>query len=234
MPQAQLGALLSSLSQSISPVLGTTFSKRDFCPLDLSIDNNNLHSVDLSSVPELGKFVDSVILKHKAKVAYGGYLEKRGIYRRSTYFNQLNPKTERSIHLGLDLWTKAGTPVYAPLHGRVHSFKNNTNFGDYGPCLILEHHFGDFMFFTLYGHLSLDSLEDKSEGQIIPKGAVIATLGTAEVNGSYPPHLHFQIIKDIQNNYGDYPGVCNVIDLEFYRENCPDPNLLLALPQWRC
>ena len=26
----------------------------------------------------------------------------------------------------------------------------------------------------------------------------------AEVNGDYPPHLHFQIINDLQGNFGDF------------------------------
>ena len=164
-----------------------------------------------------------------AKVAYGGYLEKRGIYRRSDYFNQEDPETERNIHLGLDLWIEAGTPVFSPLEGHIHSFKNNTNYGDYGPCIILEHYLNGFKFYTLYGHLSFESLIDREVGTIIQRGEQIATLGIPEVNGKYPPHLHFQIIKDLQDYDGDYPGVCNKINLEFYLENCPDPNLLLKL-----
>ena len=48
-------------------------------------------------------------------------------------------------------------------------------------------------------------------------------------NGDYPPHLHFQIILDIENFYGDYPGVCSENDLKYYSQNCPDPNLVLKL-----
>ena len=50
-----------------------------------------------------------------------------------------------------------------------------------------------------------------------------------EVNGDYPPHLHFQIINDLQGNFGDYLGVCSANELDFYKENCPDPNLILKL-----
>jgi murein DD-endopeptidase MepM/ murein hydrolase activator NlpD len=77
--------------------------------------------------------------------------------------------------------------------------------------------------------LSLASLDGKHVGDKVKSDEHIARLGTAEVNGDYPPHLHFQIIKDIQNFTGDYPGVCNRLNLEFYRDNCPDPNLLLGL-----
>jgi murein DD-endopeptidase MepM/ murein hydrolase activator NlpD len=229
MNSAQFRAFLSSLSVSHFPLLGPSFRNEDFCHLDLSVHNPELRSVDVSKINDLGQFVNSIISNNRAKVAYGGYLEQRGIYRRSSYFNQSDPDTERNIHLGLDLWIEAGTPVYAPLDGTLHSFKNNTNFGDYGPCLILEHQMESKLFYTLYGHLSLESLEGKKEGQSIKKGERIATLGRPEVNGTYPPHLHFQIIRDLEGNNGDYPGVSNLKDLEFYKQNCPDPNLLLGL-----
>lgn len=211
------------------PLLDTSISYSDYIPLDLSIKNVELKNVDVSSSKHLESYVNNYIKNHNAKVAYGGYLEKRNIYQRSTYFNTENTDEERNVHLGIDLWIKAGTKIYAPLDGWVHSFNNNTNYGDYGPTLILEHYIEGFRFFTLYGHLSLESLKGKQAGQKIIKGQQIATLGNAEVNGDYPPHLHFQIIKDIQNYNGDYPGVSNKVDLEFYKQNCPDPNMLLKI-----
>jgi murein DD-endopeptidase MepM/ murein hydrolase activator NlpD len=77
----------------------------------------------------------------------------------------------------------------------------------------------------------LESLSNLEVGQKITKGQQIATLGTAEVNGDYPPHLHFQIIRDIGDYLGDYPGVCNKLELGYFMQNCPDPNLLLNLLQ---
>ena len=64
---------------------------------------------------------------------------------------------------------------------------------------------------------------------VFKKGTTLATLGDATVNGNYAPHLHFQIIDTISTNFGDYPGVCSASDLDFYLENCPDPNLLLKI-----
>jgi len=111
----------------------------------------------------------------------------------------------------------------------VHSFKNNTNFGDYGPTIILKHRIENIEFYTLYGHLSLESIENLNVGQTFKQGEQIATLGDAKVNGDYPPHLHFQIIKDMQDYVGDYPGVCSKQDLEFYMQNCPNPEILFKL-----
>lgn len=211
------------------PLIDPNISLNAYKALDLSVDNTELKTVDVSNSDALERYIWNYMSQHKAKVAFGGYLERRGIYNRSDYFNQENCNEERNIHLGLDLWIEADAPIYAPLNGVVHSFKNNTNFGDYGPTIILKHKIKGNEFFTLYGHLSLASIKVLEVGAEVNRGEIIATLGTAEVNGDYPPHLHFQIVKDIQDFEGDYPGVCNQLDLDFYKTNCPDPNLLFGL-----
>lgn len=210
-------------------VLEPFYIGSDFVGLDLSQSNKALEAMDVSSSEILEHYINSHIKNNSAKVAYGGYLETRNIYQRSTYFNTVNSETERNIHLGLDLWLAAGSPIYTPLDGVVHSFKNNTNHGDYGPTIILEHHIENRACYTLYGHLSKVSIASLEVGQAFTKGAQIATLGDASVNGDYAPHLHFQIIKDLQGFVGDYPGVCSINELAFYRENCLDPELLLRL-----
>jgi murein DD-endopeptidase MepM/ murein hydrolase activator NlpD len=159
-------------------------------------------------------------------------LEKREIYNRSSHFNTQNTQNtenQRNIHLGIDLWCEANTPVLAALNGVIHSFKNNIAYGDYGPTIILEHRIDGITFFTLYGHLSLDSITNIKVGTEVKAGEIIGFLGNSEVNGDYPPHLHFQIINDLQGNFGDYLGVCSANELDFYKENCPDPNLILKL-----
>ncbi|MFP4845612.1 peptidoglycan DD-metalloendopeptidase family protein [Winogradskyella sp. PE311] len=216
-------------SLNTKPLIDVSIANNSYVSLDLSIDNRDLITVNVSSSTDLENYIWNFMRIKNAKVAYGGYLEKRGIYNRSDYFNKLNPDEERNIHLGLDLWVEAGTPIYAPLDATVHSFNNNTNYGDYGPTLILKHSFDAIEFYTLYGHLSLDSLKGKRLDEQIKSGQQIAVLATSEVNGDYPPHLHFQIIKDIKDYKGDYPGVSNNLDLEFYKRNCPDPNWLLNL-----
>ncbi|MFK7833532.1 MAG: peptidoglycan DD-metalloendopeptidase family protein [Winogradskyella sp.] len=227
MSLASFAAFLKSLKAH--PLIHPSILKEDYLALDLSLHNSELEKVNVSSSHDLERFIFTYLKTRNAKVAYGGYLEPRGIYRRSTHFNEQNPETERNIHLGMDLWIEADTAIFAPLDGTIHSFRNNTNYGDYGPTIILKHNIDNLEFYTLYGHLSLDAIKNLKVGVAVTQGTQMATLGTAEVNGDYPPHLHFQIIKDIQNYKGDYPGVCNRLDLEFYKTNCPDPNLLLHL-----
>jgi murein DD-endopeptidase MepM/ murein hydrolase activator NlpD len=196
--------------------------------VDLSEKNTQLSQIDIKNATDFESFIGTILQKNRAKVAYGGYLEKRAIYKRSTIFND-NQDTERNIHIGLDLWIKAGTPVLAALDGKIHSFNYNTGLGNYGPTIIIVHSIENHSFYTLYGHLSIESIEDIEIGDLVKKGQQIASLGDATVNGDYAPHLHFQIIKDLEGNFGDYPGVCNTSKLDFYKQNCPDPNLLLKL-----
>ena len=197
--------------------------------MDLSVHNKDLEGVDVSSPKSMQSYIDGLMAKNQSRVGYGGYLEKRNLYKRSSYFNSENTQNERTIHLGLDLWIEAGTPIYTPLDATLHSFQNNTHHGDYGPTLILKHEKEGVVFYTLYGHPSLEALEDKWVGQSFQQGDCIATLGAPEVNGDYAPHLHFQVIKDLEGYTGDYPGVSSEKNLDHYRDNCPDPNLLLRL-----
>jgi murein DD-endopeptidase MepM/ murein hydrolase activator NlpD len=229
MTKKAFSQILSDLGNQPLYVLDPAISKSDYIALDLSKTNKTLNTIDVSSSETLERYINSYKKKHGAKVAFGGYLETRNIYQRSTYFKNTNPETERNIHLGLDLWVATETPIFTPLDAEVHSFKNNTNHGDYGPTIILKHTIENIEFYTLYGHLSLASIEHLKVGQTFKKGEQIATLGDSSVNGDYAAHLHFQIIKDMQDYVGDYPGVCSKMDLEFYEGNCLDPEVLLRV-----
>lgn len=209
-------------------VIDVSIPYSNYTALDLSIQNAELSQLNLCNATEFEAFVTSFSKRKQATVAYGGYNEMRNLYKRSTVFNDANTD-ERNIHIGIDLWIKAGTTVLAALDGKVHSFQYNNKLGDYGPTIILEHQVENHTFYTLYGHLSLESITTIKVGDLFTKGQKLATLGDAKVNGDYAPHLHFQIIKKIGHHFGDYPGVCNVKKLDFYLNNCPDPNLLLKI-----
>ena len=220
---------LTSISKESLSILDSTICLNDFVAIDLCSKNIALEQIDVSSSKALEKYIDAYLQKNNAKVAFGGYLEKRNIYSRSSYFKQSNAENERNIHLGVDLWSKADTKVLAVLDGEVHSFQNNTTFGDYGPTIILKHSMNNVEFYSLYGHLSLASIENLKVGANVKQGETIGYLGDSVVNGDYAPHLHFQLIKDMQGILGDYPGVSSKKKLEFYSNNCPDPNLLLKV-----
>lgn len=218
------------LLQSIQnvKVIDGSIDLENYFPIDLSISSNIIRDLDLTNAEIFEVFIENYLIQKKAKVAFGGYNETRDLYKRSSVFKN-DISDERNIHIGLDLWIKAGTIVLAAIDGKVHSFQNNKSLGDYGPTIILEHEIENAKFYTLYGHLSEESLTELYIGKTFSKGEKLATLGNFPINGDYAPHLHFQIIKNIGNSKGDYPGVCNSKDLDFYLENCPDPNILLKI-----
>jgi murein DD-endopeptidase MepM/ murein hydrolase activator NlpD len=209
-------------------VIDKTISKNDYVSIDLSEKISDLLEIETDNAEVFEGFIENYLSKTNSKVAYGGYIETRNIYKRSTVFKNNNSE-ERNIHIGMDLWIKAGTNVHSALDGKIHSFQNNTALGDYGPTIILEHTIEDCTFYTLYGHLSSKSLDDKVLGTKVTKGQIIGNLGSPPINGDYAPHLHFQIIKDLEGKKGDYPGVCSQNKVDFYKNNCPDPNLLLKI-----
>ena len=222
-------SLLEILSQTESAkVISNDIAYADYVALDLSVTNANLATQKLAAAKDYEYYIQNYLENHQAKIAFGGYSEHRNLYQRSTVFKN-DDTEERNIHIGLDLWINETAPIYAALKGKIHSFQNNDALGDYGPTIILEHEIEGYTFHTLYGHLSLDSLIGKKAGDIVEKGEQIATLGLPPINGDYAPHLHFQMIIDMENKKGDYPGVCSLKTLPFYLQNCPDPNLLLKI-----
>jgi murein DD-endopeptidase MepM/ murein hydrolase activator NlpD len=224
-----MSALENSLLQLENvKVIDSFIPYSEYTPIDLSVANTDLSKIDLVNAEIFENFIENHLRKNNSKVAFGGYNEQRNLYKSSLIFND-EKKEERNIHIGMDLWIKAGTPVLAALHGTVYGFDYNTGAGNYGPTIILKHSLENQTFYTLYGHLSVESIEDIEIGTVFTKGQTLATLGDSSVNGGYSPHLHFQIIKNIGENFSDYPGVCNQNDLEYYLKNCPNPNLLLKI-----
>ena len=200
--------------------------------LDFTNNNEELFDTDVSDTGKFTAYVEQKLKKGKAKYGIGGYNEVRGLYERSRVFDPVSGDEPRRLHLGIDIWGEEGTEVYAPLGGIVHSYGFNNNFGDYGATLVLLHQLDTVTFYTLYGHLSLDDIAKVTEFQYIIRGQVIGHFGKPEENGHWPPHLHFQVIKDMQEYKGDYPGVCKYSERKKYLGNCPDPDLILNLMQY--
>ena len=173
-------------------------------------------------------FPPDIAVQKGDRLAFGGYDEDRAIYDGPVFTPQAGGEA-RTIHLGLDIFAAPETAVYAPLDGRIHSFQDNANPKDYGPTLILEHAVGELVFYTLYGHLSRDSLDGLHTGKTFKAGDRIAALGGVQVNGGWTPHLHFQVILDMMERKGDYPGVFKLSERADWKRICPDPGPLLGL-----
>lgn len=188
--------------------------------LDLSATTLDTLGVDFRDNEQLSDYIFN-----GTKYRHGGYLEQRSIYSRSDNYGQEN----RNIHLGIDIWANAGTKIFAPIKGKVHSVADNMGFANYGPTVILKHVVDQFEFFTLYGHLSRKELLNLKRGDIIDQGDEVGRIGTETENGNWPAHLHFQLIIEELSDESDYPGVCSKATLPFYTAACPNPELILKI-----
>ncbi len=219
-----LKEVLESYKGSFAQVTPFDLNTDNPYTFDLTKNNEALIKIDLNDEGAFNDYIFKTLSTNDTKVGLGKYNEDREIYKRSEVFSG---NKVRSIHLGIDIWAEAGTPIFAPMDGKVHSFKNNNAHGDYGPTIILQHELDGLKFYTLYGHLSIASLGDKSIGNAIKKGEQFASFGVYSENVHWPPHLHFQIISNMDNKFGDFPGVAAKAERQFYLEQCPNPNLIL-------
>ncbi len=198
--------------------------------LDFTENNTELTEEILNDTQLFSNYVNQKLIEAGAIYGIGGYNEHRTIYSRSPVFDSINTE-DRRVHLGIDIWGAPHTKVMAPLDGIVHSFAFNNAYGDYGGTIILSHNLDGESFHTIYGHLSLNSIKNVQEGEVFLKGDVLGEFGTPFDNGHWPPHLHFQIIRDMEGMKGDYPGVCALSEREKYLANCPDADLILGLEE---
>jgi murein DD-endopeptidase MepM/ murein hydrolase activator NlpD len=223
--QKKLEKFLANPSNKIGKVVDFNHSTDKLLPLDFTANNTELTTEILADTDLFSNWVDEKLAQNNAKYGIGGYNEHRTIYSRSVHFDTV--EEPRRLHLGTDIWGSAETPIYNFYDAKLHSFKFNDNFGDYGATIILQYQLDDLTLFALYGHLSLASLTGLVEGQFVPAGKQFASFGVKEENGYWPPHLHFQLMFDMEGMKGDYPGVCQFSKREIYLENCPDPALIL-------
>lgn len=160
------------------------------------------------------------------KIIAGGYLEPRPLYTSNAYSKIGNEGRERRcLHLGVDFWVPANTPVHSLLKGTVVISVKDNGIKAYGGLIVLKHQVKNFSFYTLYGHLSHQSIEKLSPGVVINENEIIGKIGTEEENGNWAPHLHFQVILSLMNYDNDFPGVTYTKQINTWNSICPDPNL---------
>ena len=224
---------LEANAGAIGPVVEPDVRDGNHVVFDLGAGSSELVGVTDPADPELlSEALFGRMRAAEVSVGVGRYDEARRSYTAEHYRPAGSEVDEwRTVHLGIDLFMEVGSPVFAPLEGTVHSFRNNARALDYGPTIILQHAVGSAgEFFTLYGHLNEESLEGLSAGMPIAKGARIGAIGDPSVNGHWPPHLHFQIMTDLLDYSGDFPGACAARERAMWLSICPDPNLILGIP----
>lgn len=165
---------------------------------------------------------------HGIRYGLGLYGENRTVYATPQFADAASPE-RRTIHLGIDVFAPAGTPVHAPLPGTVKHLTYNADPLDYGHTLILEHDLGGTRFFTLFGHLAA-TLPGLHPTGTVAAGQHIADLGDWPENGGWAPHIHFQIITDLLATSGNFFGVGHASLRDIWSDISPDANLLMRLP----
>ena len=204
--------------------------------LDLGVGSALVHGDErMNSEPHLTRRIADAMRGEGTFVAVGRYDEARLLYVAPFFAVGPDARDERrTIHMGLDLFADAGTPVHAPMKGTVHDFADNPLPQDYGPVIVLRHVTDDDVeFFTLYGHLSRASLRELTIGQEIAQGESFATLGAPDENVGWSPHLHLQVITDLLGLGTDFPGVAPASQRSVWRSLSPDPNLIVGVPSNR-
>ncbi|HSR95559.1 MAG TPA: phosphotransferase, partial [Kofleriaceae bacterium] len=237
---ARVRGWLAARAGTFAPVLGIDLRSEPALVLDLST-GSALVGGDArdNDEPAFTERVFGAMRRAGVRVAVGRYDEPRLLYVTPAFAAGDGTLSEhRTIHLGLDLFAAAGTPVHAPLDGEVVFADEQKIRLDYGGVIVLRHRTDDGAgggseFFTLYGHLSRASFARLEIGQRVARGEPIARLGTPEENGGWTPHIHLQIICDFLGWGSDFPGVSTPGRRAEWLSLCPDPNLLVGIPAER-
>ena len=251
--------LSEKTSRAFAGVIPFDPDSQKIAAIDFTANNKGLDETIFNDTEIFSAYIDALRKKQNADYLIGGYNELRMIYGRSELFN--TQKTVRSIdgpvtvkdspvsspdgerfrggklnHAGFISALISGVLLVLPflrfMGGMVHSFAFNDHYGDYGATIVLAHQLDSIPFYTLYGHISLRDINYINEGDYVVRGQEIAHFGDKHENGQWPPHLHFQIIGDMELYDGDYPGVCRYSERKKYLSNCPDPDLILQLNRY--
>ena len=203
-----------------------SINKNEVIPIDLSINNTTVKTeAEFNNPTYFGVKLNEIQASNPTKIIAGGYLEKRALYT-SDIYNSKTSTAKRNIHLGVDYWLPENTPVYSFIDGEVVCAIHQKDYKGYGGFIILKHQLEEFVFFTLYGHLSEESVITHTLGDQVKANEKIGELGNYSENGEWVPHLHFQVMLSLLNYKNDFPGVALESEIDYWKLICPNPNLL--------
>ena len=211
---------LRSRRCDLEPVIATDGRAIVF---DLS-SGSRIQGIDITTldVEALSKLINAELEAAGTGFAFGRYGEPRELYDNENFIDAESGEA-RTIHLGVDLFCAAGTPVATPLDGTIELVESNDMDLGYGPMVVIRHEVGDDRFYTLYGHLGADTFDLAHAGQSVAAGKQIATVGAPPTNGNWPPHLHMQLIVDLNGLGSDFPGVATSSRKEYWIGLSPSP-----------
>jgi 4-aminobutyrate aminotransferase-like enzyme/Ser/Thr protein kinase RdoA (MazF antagonist) len=223
--------------KKIGPLIETDLQTEPFVVFNFSVGSleyGSLHEIQDTTI--FTKIVTNRIEEVGVKTGVGRYNEPRLVnIKKEQKHAQYDSAETPTIHLGMDLYLAPGESILAPLDGIIHSLANNQGYRENGPTLILEHKAGDtnLTFYTMYSHLSKNSFAKLAPGRSVKKGEQIGQVGAPPENGNWPPSVHFQLVCDLFDMHGDFPSYALPSQRELWRSICPDPNIMLGIPDDR-
>ena len=121
-----------------------------------------------------------------------------------------NTMNDYRVHLGIDIATAAGAPVYAAADGKVTKLWRDPMMGY---CIAIEHD-GDAV--TVYKNLAEEVAEGIEAGVTVKAGRQIGKVGdSAMLEAADEPHLHLEMtVGGLQVNPLDYFSVKDVAALD--------------------
>ncbi len=214
---------------TFAPLMGQDIAQAPMGSLSVekSLWPQNPFHMPLSEAARVGEEFED-----QGRIWLGYYHEPRLIYAEPAFRNgPWKASDRRTVHLAVDAFAPAATPMFAPLRGEVFVAEYRAGHLDYGGVIILRHETprGD-PFYTLYGHLDPEFLDRLKPGQVIEKGAEFCRLGAPGMNGGWAPHVHFQLALTTDGIEADWPGVGDPDEMYMWRAICPNPAALLNLP----
>ena len=164
------------------------------------------------------------------ELGIGPWGEERPVYSSDAFQSVFAPDQRRSLHLGLDLFAPAGSNVRTPLDGIVVDLFETDVPLDYGHAVLLRHAPDGLVFYSLWGHLSAQTVRDRRIGDRLRAGDVIGQLGDTHENGNWQPHVHIQLITYEPERAADVIGAGEGSYREVWRDLFPDPMHFVGLP----
>lgn len=159
-----------------------------------SINTYLKNSKSAKEVEKLIEILGSEKTKHQSPFLYIPSINplnpKNDIRFSSSFGKRFHPVAKKQkAHLGLDIATKAGTPVHATANGIV-TLAKYSKYG-LGNHIVIRHKHG---FITKYGHMYTLNAKEKDR---IKRGDIIGFVGSTGT--STGNHLHYEVIKNTKH-----------------------------------
>ena len=210
---------LQARGGEFAPVTGTPSAAAGATVFDLSVGSPLIPDPDVLRDPRaFTELLFGEMRRSGSAVGVGRYGEARLV------------PPDRTVHLGLDLFLEAGTPIFAPLDGTVRDVCPGDDSSDHGPAVILEHRVDGrrLTFHTLYGAFERLLSRRAGRGPAVPQGRAaggrrrFSRERRPAAPPSFPDHPRHAGTK------GGFPRLVLPGRKEVSLGFCPDPELVLG------